>query len=56
MQDIDEADAPLDEATREKAIRGELPELTGTSFSFAAITEFSVDSTMCGGDMKRSIG
>src|SRR5687768_17680222 len=30
------------------------PELTGSSFSFAAMTELSVDSIICGGDMKRN--
>src|SRR5689334_2599083 len=32
------------------------PELGGTSLNFAATTEFSVDSTICGGDIKRKIG
>jgi len=32
------------------------PELIGTSLSFAATTELSVDSITCGGDMKRIMG
>jgi hypothetical protein len=33
-----------------------LPEFGGSSLSFAALTEFSADSTICGGDINLKIG